>query len=64
MKRLTVQNGAKSGFVKEKKFEKKFTNYLTKGDTMGICPYFFTKKPKNFVNHLTNALQNFRNRVE
>lgn len=53
-----------SRFVKEKKFEKKITNYPKKYDSMGICPHFFTKNPKNFVNHLTNALQKFRNRVE
>ena len=53
-----------SRFVKEKKFEKKITNYPRKDDSMGICSHFFTRDPKNFVNHLTNALQKNGNRVE
>jgi len=64
MKGFTVQNGAKSGFVKEKKFEKTFTNFQIKAQPTGLYICDFTKNLKNFVNHLTNALQKNGNRVE
>jgi len=50
--------------VKEKKFEKIFTNFQIKSQPTGLYVCDFTKNQKNFVNHLTNALQKNRNRVE
>ena len=64
MKRLTVPNGGYSRFVKEKKFGKKITNFRIKARLAGLYFYAFTKNLKNFVNHLTNALQKIGNRVE
>jgi hypothetical protein len=45
--------------VKEKMFEKIFTNYPTKGDAMGICPYFFTRNPKKLCESFNKCFTKF-----